>query len=127
MDYNSKIFHHLYISSLLISFSNFLPNFNLDVLCLVGSDVGAGSDAGAGLSAVAGSGACSGVGISSRFFTGNILLLKLLRIFSLAPGINPRLFKKYLFLTCFIPLSTFFNSFTNLLCSLSASPNANFF
>ena len=89
-------------------------------MCLVGSGAVNGSSTGAG------SGACSGVGISSRFFIGNILLLKLLRIVSLVPQNNPTFFEKDYFSTCFTPLFIFFNSFTNLLYSLSASSNFNF-
>ena len=66
--------------ALIISSLNFSCNFNLDVLCLVGTGFGAGSSVctGAGsdpcscASSGAGSGACSGV----VFFIGNILLLK---------------------------------------------------
>ena len=76
-------------------------------MCLVGS--------GAGFCAGAGSGACLGAGIV--FFIGNILILKLLRIFSLALRNNPMLFRKDLFSLSF----KLFNILSNLICSLSAS------
>ena len=45
------------------------------------------------------SGSCSGVRISSKIFIGNILLLKSLRTFSLAPINNLMLFRKHFFQT----------------------------
>ena len=70
---------------------------------------------------------CSGVGSGvgsrvtslSKLFIENILLLKLLRTFSLALYNNPKLFKKYFFKSVFIPLSKLFNPLTKLLCLLS--------
>ena len=46
---------------------------------------------------VAGSGVGSRVGVLFKFFSGNNLLLNLLRTFSLALNDNPKLFKKYFF------------------------------
>ena len=76
-----------------ISSINLLLNFNLDVLCLIGS--GAGS--GACLSS--GSGTCLGAYLCLVFSNGNMLLLKLLRIFSLALRTNIMLFRKDFFST----------------------------
>ena len=66
---------------------------------------------------------CSGVGV--LYFIGNILLLKLLILFSLAQRDNPMLFRKDLFSTGFTPLSIPFNALTTLPCSLSALSNVN--
>ena len=82
------------------------------------SCVGAGSDPVAGLGSGAssgtgtGSGASLGGGILSRSLIVNILLLRLLRIFSLASKNNLRLLRKDLFSIDFTPSSIFFNSFT---------------
>ena len=90
----------------IISFINSCCNFNLALLCLVGS--------------VASSGVCSRFGILSKLFIGNNLVLKLLRTFSLALNNNPKLFKKTLFHLFFLPLSKFFILVAKLLCSSSA-------
>ena len=72
-------------------------------MCLVGVV----SVAGFGIGSVATSGSVAGsrVGISSKFFIGNNLLLKLLRTYSLALNNNPKLYKKRL---CFNSFCTFF-------------------
>ena len=94
-------------SSVLFLSSNFLCSFNLGVLCLVGPGVGAGSGPVAGLGSGAssgtgtGSGASLAGGILSRSLIVNILLLRLLRIFSLASKNNHRLLKKDLFFNWF--------------------------
>ena len=59
---------------------------------------------GLSVSNTVGSGAGSGARIFSGFFVGNILLLKLLRIFSLALRNNPAFFRKDLFSTGNLPL-----------------------
>ena len=59
----------------------------------------------------------------SRFFISNNLFLKLLRTFSLVVKSNPILFRKSFFSIDFIPLSIFFNSLANSLCSSSESFN----
>ena len=79
---NSKIFHHLYFLLAIISSLNSFHSFSSDFLCLFGSVTG---------SAVV-SGVRSRVGILSVFFTGNHLLLKLLRTFSLILINSPKLF-----------------------------------
>ena len=81
------------------------------------SYVGAGSGPFAGLGSGAssgtgtGSGASLGGGILSRSLIVNILLLRLLRIFSLASKNNLRLLRKDLFSIGFTPSSIFLNSF----------------
>ena len=81
------------------------------------SYVGAGSGPFAGLGSGAssgtgtGSGASLGGGILSRSWIVNILLLRLLRIFSLASKNNLRLLRKDLFSIGFTPSSIFLNSF----------------
>ena len=68
------------------------------------------------------SGVGSPVGILSKFFTGNNMLLKLLRTFSLSLKIILSYSRKQ-FLNCFLPLSKFFISETKLPWSSSASFN----
>ena len=81
------------------------------------SYVGAGSGPFAGLGSGAssgtgtGSGASLGGGILSRSLIVNILLLRLLRIFSLVSKNNLRLLRKDLFSIGFTPSSIFLNSF----------------
>ena len=72
-----------------------------------------------GCSLGAGSGTASGVEFSSWFFIGNIFLLKLLKIFSLARRNNLPFFRKDLFSTGILPLPVFLNLLTNWICSLS--------
>ena len=82
-----------------ISNKNYSRNFNKDILCSVLAfvpffafvvlDVGWGAGWNANSNDV--------VGILSKFFIGNILLLKLLRNASLALKNNPKLFKKSFF------------------------------
>ena len=83
-------------SSLLISFKIISCNFNEYVfhlsfafIAFIGSAATSGS--------VAGSGVGSSVEISSIFFVGNNLMLKLLRTFSLALSNNTKSFKKDFF------------------------------
>ena len=59
------------------------------------------------------------------FFENN-LLLKSLNTFSLEPINNLMLFRKDFLSASFTSPSILFNSFANLLCSLSASSNVNF-
>ena len=89
-------------------------NFYLDFLCLVGI----ASVAGLGIGSVATPGSASVsdfvrscVDILSTFFTGNNLLLKLLRTFSLALNNNTMLF---------------IYSVSKLVCIRSASPNGKY-
>ena len=78
---------------------------------------------GLGVSNTAGSGAGSGVGISSNLFVVDILLLKLLRIFSLALRNNRALHQKGFFSTCILLLPILFSSLAKWLCSSSAITN----
>ena len=87
MDFSSFIS----FSSAIISFINSCCNFNLDFFYLVVSV--AISDVG------------SYVGILSKFFIGNNLLLKLLKIFPLALKSNPKLFKKKQFFNGFFTVT----------------------
>ena len=122
-------FKYLIIYILFLHF-NFIKNFlsifndgnfllvlgvsNTSELCAglgSGSCEGSGSVSGAGSSTGSGAVSRSGVGILSFTF---FYLLKLLRIFSLAPRNNLTLFIKDLFSTGFTPLSLTFNS-VNLL------------
>ena len=115
----------IFFSSFLNSLKDFSWNFNVDILCLVfafvafffGSVVACASVAGSFATSgyVSGSGVGSCVGISSTFFIGSNVLLKLLRSFSLSTNDNPKLFKKD-FSGVFVPFSKFFNSMTKLLC-----------
>ena len=97
----------IFFSSFLISLKDFSWNFNVDILCLVfafvaffffffGSVAAGASVAGSFATSgyVSGSGVGSCVGISSTFFIGSNVLLKLLRSFSLSTNDNPKLFKK---------------------------------
>ena len=74
------------------------------ILCLIFAFIGLGVSYTTVLSCAcsdAGSGAGLAVRVLSRFFVGNILLLKLLRIFSLVLKNSPMLFRKDCFI-CFI-------------------------
>ena len=90
----------------LISLKKSSRNFNGDISCLVLTFV-AFAISGAGLNAD--SNVASHIGILSKILTGNNLLLKLLRTFSLELKNNPKLLKKDLFPIVFIPLSSFFD------------------
>lgn len=68
-----------------------------------------------------------GVAVLPRFIIRNILLLKLLGIFSLRARNNPIFFKKDFFTTDFLSLSIPFNSLTYLLYFSSASCNDKFY
>ena len=83
----------MFVSSFLISFQNFSPNFKGDILCLIfifaftfGSLATSGS--------VAGFAVVLSVRIWSKFFIVINLLLKLLRTVPFALNNNPKLFKK---------------------------------
>ena len=81
---------------------------------LVGSAAGS-----AGCVAISGVGWRGGT--LSIFVIGNNLILKILKTFSLELKNNPKLFKKDLLSSVFVPLSKFFNSLSKLLYLLSAS------
>ena len=90
---------------------------NIIVLCSV--DNGAVAVAGSGVDSRSCLGTASGVGSDASsgvvFFSGNILLLKLLRIFSLALRNNYSLSRKDIFSPVFAPLFKLFNIANNFL------------
>ena len=73
-----------------------------------------------------GSGVCPVVRVLPRVFFGNFLLLKLLRMFFLVLENNPNVLKKDLFSVGILAVLVPLNLLTNLVCSLSASPNGKF-
>ena len=85
--------------------------------------VGVASAATFGVFSARGSAAFSGFGLCVGFyliFYWNNPLLELSKTYSLAPNNYPKLLKKKLFSSVFIPLSNFFNSLVKLLYLLSA-------
>lgn len=66
------------------------------------------------------------LGFYLDFFFGNCLLLKLLRMFFLVLENNPNVLKKDLFSVGILAVLVPLNLLTNLVCSLSASPNGKF-
>ena len=78
----SKYSSFIYFSLAITSFINSCCNFNLDLLCLIGSVTSSG----------VGSRVGSRVQILSKFLIANNLVLNLLRTSSLALNNNPKLF-----------------------------------